>query len=144
MSCRNSAMDYLARREHSRLELTRKLLQKNFTQQEVDATLDQLEEEHLLDDHRFAESYTQSRVNRGFGPVRIKQELLERGITETQAGEALSAWDDDWCRLAAEQQRKKYRRPAHDYSERVKQARFLQYRGFTSEQIWQLFEDRDR
>jgi len=138
MSCRKAAMDYLARREHSRFELTRKLRGKGFELDEISTVLDQLQQEHLLDDVRFTQAYAQSRVNRGFGPVRINQELLERGIGNEMAEEILTHWSDSWCELAAKQQQKKFKQTAGDYQERTKQARFLQYRGFTTEQIWKV------
>ena len=141
MSCRKAAMDYLARREHSRLELTRKLSSKGFNQTEISSTLDQLEQDNLLNDARFAEAYAQSRVNRGYGPVRIRTELQERGVATEMIDQALEAWADDWSGLAAKQQQKKFKKMATDFTERSKQARFLQYRGFTAEQIWRILGD---
>lgn len=141
MSCRKAAMDYLARREHSRLELTRKLASKEFTQSEISSTLDQLEQDQLLNDARFAEAYTQSRVNRGYGPVRIRQELQERGVAAGITDQVLEVWSGEWSGLAAKQQQKKFKNKAKDFTERSKQARFLQYRGFTAEQIWRILGD---
>lgn len=138
MSCRNAAMNYLARREHSRQELTRKLSKKDFSRDEIDVALDKLEHDGLLDNARFAEAYTRSRVNKGFGPVRIRQELHERGVSDELAEQMLTHWSGDWIVLAQQQQQKRFKRPAEDYAERARQARFLQHRGFTSEQIWQV------
>lgn len=141
MSCRHKAMNYLARREHSRAELSRKLQASGFDLDEIETTLDQLTADSLLDDLRYAESYTRSRINRGFGPIRIQHELCERGVSKVIAEEVLSAWSGRWLQLAREQQRKKYPQTATNYQEKAKQARFLQYRGFTSEQIRQAVDD---
>ena len=141
MTCRKTAMDYLARREHSRLELSRKLGAKGFSETEISSTLDQLELDRLLNDARFAEAYARSRVNRGFGPVRIRQELQERGVTTEMIDRVLDAWSGEWSGLAAMQQQKKFKKMAKDFTERSKQARFLQYRGFTAEQIWRILGD---
>ncbi|HID82102.1 MAG TPA: regulatory protein RecX [Chromatiales bacterium] len=138
MSCRNAAMNYLARREHSRQELIRKLSKKDFSQDEIETALDGLEQDGLLDDARFAEAYTRARVNKGFGPVRIRQELNDRGVSSELTEQMLTHWSDDWIMLAQQQQQKRFKCLAEDYTERVRQARFLQHRGFTSEQIWQV------
>ncbi len=141
MSCRKAAMDYLARREHSRRELKQKLSRKDFPPDEIESVLDALEQDRLLDDGRFAEAYVHARVNRGFGPVRIRHELRERGVREALAEQALARWRDDWITLAQQQQQKRFGAMADSYAERARQARFLQHRGFTSEQIWQVLGD---
>ena len=138
MSCRKAAMNYLARREHSRFELTRKLQGKGYQPDEICSTLDLLEQDRLLSDTRFAQAYAQSRVSRGFGPVRIRQELQDRGIDNELADEVLTDWSENWFELAKKQQQKKFKQKANDYRERNKQARFLQHRGFTAEQIWKV------
>lgn len=141
MSCRKAAMDYLARREHSRQELIRKLSNKDFPLHEIESVLDELERDGLLDEARFAEAYSQSRVNKGFGQIRIRQELRDRGIDGELADRVLAHWSGNWVMLAQQQQQKKFTLQAEDYAERARQARFLQQRGFTSEQIWQVLGD---
>ena len=103
----------------------------------------QLEAERLLSDDRFMESLIRARRNRGDGPLRIQKELQEKGV----APEAIAGWLDatsqDWIDNIRRVQRKKFgTRLPRNYTERARQARFLQYRGFTYDQIQQLLDPR--
>lgn len=129
-------MDLLARREHGRSELERKLAARGFPADTIAAVLDRLQSERLLDEARFAEAFVSGRARRGQGPVRIRAELRERGVTDAGGGEALALAEVDWLRLAREAREAKFGvAPPADYREWARQARFLQYRGFTMEQI---------
>ncbi|HIL93525.1 MAG TPA: regulatory protein RecX, partial [Cycloclasticus sp.] len=70
----------LARREHSQRELRQKLKAKGFDEDDIDLLLEELSEKNWQSDERFAESYSRSRLLKGFGPVRIQYELKERGV----------------------------------------------------------------
>ncbi len=87
------------------------------------------------------ESFIHYRRARGYGPLRIRAELLERGVPEDLIEHHLKITDNAWLDDArkAWQKRFKYRLP-HDFKSRAQQMRFLQYRGFTSEQINPLFQ----
>ena len=78
-SCLAVAIDLLSRREHSQLELRKKLVAKGFADDEVDELLLRLHEENLQSDERYAESYVRQRVDKGYGPIRIRQELRQKG-----------------------------------------------------------------
>ena len=133
---RKIAMDLLAYREHSRLELRNKLLLREFAADCIEPILDGLTRDNLLNDQRFAEAYTRMRARRGFGPIRIKQELNERGIASELIANAIRSTELDWWQLAVEQKQKKFGTSVpKDFPERAKQMRFLQYRGFDHEQI---------
>jgi len=128
-------MDFLSRREHSRFELARKLARKGFESTIIDAVLSQLQADNLLSDQRFAESFVHSRINRGYGPLRIRQELRQRGVSDDLSTEALEN-NEDWDELACHVREKRFgeslpKKP----QERAKQSHFLYYRGFTSSQI---------
>lgn len=99
------------------------------------AALDRLAEQHLQDDDRFVEVFVRSRVARGQGPLRIAQELRNRGIPEPVAREALGGDDPDWVSLAREVLRRQFRTPPTDLKTRARQIRFLEYRGFTAGHI---------
>lgn len=133
-ACRRRALDLLARREHSRLELERKLGQRGHPPDLIAGILDALTDEGLIAADRFAESFVRSRAGRGQGPVRIRHELAERGVEHGEAYVDDAAYD--WRTLAGEARIKRFgsARPA-SFKERARQARFLQYRGFTGEQI---------
>jgi regulatory protein len=134
-ACERAAVALLARREHGRRELERKLGKRAFTADVIAATLDHLERNGLLDGLRFIESFIDSRVSRGLGPLRIQAELVQRGVEPGAAAEALRQRPEDWAGLAGRIRRKRFgaARP-EDYKERARQARFLQYRGFDGEQ----------
>ncbi|MSP53223.1 MAG: regulatory protein RecX [Gammaproteobacteria bacterium] len=141
---RKICMDLLAYREHSRLELRNKLLLREFEPESIEPILDSLVRDNLLNDQRFAEAYTRMRARRGFGSIRIKQELNERGIANELITNAIRSTELDWWQLVAEQKQKKFGTVvAKDFPERAKQMRFLQYRGFDNEQIRFAVEMRD-
>lgn len=101
--------------------------------------LDALEAERLLSDERYTEAYVHSRESRGFGPLRIRAELRERGVDAALVERYL---DQDRERVEArarEEHRKKYgSRSPENHSERARQARFLQGRGFPGDVIWRV------
>ena len=139
-SIRNKAMDLLARREHSEHELRQKLKSRDYDVDSIDAVLQGLKQDHLLSDARFAEAYVNHRFNAGVGPVKIRHELRQKGITDALADEFLEPLCDRWDQLMMLQRVRKYGEtiPA-GYAERMKQARFLQNRGFSPESVMRLF-----
>lgn len=131
------ALGLLARREHSQVELYHKLKQRTeISSETIKQFIQELSTEGLQSDERFAEAYVHFRVERGFGPQRILQELLQRGINETISDAYLSQERLDWQNLIEKVWQKHYRgcKP-ENRAQWSKQAKFLQYRGFTSEQI---------
>jgi regulatory protein len=138
---RKKAMDFLARREHGQAELIKKLAEKGFDRQVAEQAVNKLAAEGLQSDRRFAESFVQSRVNRGKGPIRIRLDLSQRGISDADIDVALDASETNWTALAREIRIKKFGRakPA-DFKNKAKQMRFLQYRGFEPDQIQAAME----
>lgn len=130
MSLKARALKYLSAREHSRLELARKLSRYAHESDDVEALLDALETAKLLSQSRFSESLVHRRVAR-FGNSRILAELQTHGID----GDALSAikatLSQDEASRARDVWRRKYDHPPADAVERAKQMRFLQQRGFS-------------
>ena len=76
-------MGLLARREHSARELSHKLKSRDYDEVSIQAVIESLIDEGLQSDDRFAEQFTRSRVEKGYGPIRIRQELRERGIADS-------------------------------------------------------------
>lgn len=135
-ACKKQALELLARREHSRRELERKLKARSFPDELIAATLDRLERSGALAVERFAASFVRVRVAKGFGPVRIRLELGQRGVEESECAAFLSSDAFDWNALAREARVKRFGNTApRDFKDRAKQARFLQYRGFSMDQI---------
>lgn len=132
----NAALNLLARREYSRLELQRKLNQRFPEDREaIEEVLDRLVETGLQDDQRFAEAFFRTQVSRSRGPVRIRHEARQKGIAEAVEAQ-LERADVDWYALAQGAAERKL--GAGDPAEpRVKAriARFLAYRGFDTDQV---------
>ena len=143
-ACERAALDLLARREHSRRELERKLGARGFPDEMIAATLDALERSGELAATRFTESFIRARAAKGQGPARIRAELAERGIDREQAAELLRAAAIDWAAVASSVRDKRFgARPPTDFKERARQARFLEYRGFESGEIGRALGSRD-
>lgn len=130
------AVRLLSRREHSTEELRRKLAAKGYPEDSIAAVLAKLGNKKLVSDERFAASYVHHHARRGQGPVRIRAELRQQGIAEADAQKEVGAPEMDWNQLAGEVRRRKFGAALPGTAaERAKQARFLQYRGFNSDQI---------
>jgi regulatory protein len=137
-------MNLLARREHSARELHDKLLARGFEAAVIAEALDTLSREGLLSDERFVESFVHSRINRGAGPLRIQAELRQRGVAEALIRDGLDERDPAWLERAEAVRCKKFG-PAipREFRDKARQMRFLQYRGFSSEQVRRVLRDED-
>lgn len=134
-SPRKVALHLLSRREHSVAELREKLLGREFPRDDTDTTLAALLEEGLISEDRFVENFVGSYTRRGQGPVRLRAELTRRGIGSEVITGALAAAPTDWLAAAQAVRAKRFGAAVpQDSKERARQARFLQYRGFTAEQ----------
>ncbi|ABM62418.1 recombination regulator RecX [Halorhodospira halophila] len=133
---RDAALRLLARREHTRRELAQKLARRGHDPGYVHPVLEALAEEGLLDEGRFAEVFVRSRVERGQGPVRIAQELRQRGVADGVIDEVLEDAEVDWLAQARAVRERRFGAgvPA-DRREALRQAQFLQRRGFTADQV---------
>ena len=121
-------------REHSRLELARKLSRHAQEGDDVDALLDWLEGSNFLSQQRFSESLINRRSER-YGNNRIVSELQSHGIRGEELGCAKAGLQDDESQRARIVLLKKFAQAATDAVSRAKQMRFLQQRGFSSNAI---------
>jgi regulatory protein len=142
LTLKQRAVGYLARREHSRAELAKKL-SPHGSQEEIDRVLSSLQDAKLLSDERFAAAFIRSRCER-FGLGRLRQELRQRGVASelVEQGLATETFADEAVRARSVWQRKYGSAPA-DAREWAKQARFLQTRGFSSDVIRRLLKNMD-
>ncbi|NKN32284.1 regulatory protein RecX [Marichromatium bheemlicum] len=131
-------------REHARLELTRKLTARGFPAPAIDVVLDRLEAEGALDETRLVERYVAERVEKGFGPLRIRAELNDKGVAdaliEPQLRHLREAWPEH---LAALHARRFGDTPPADRASYAKRARFLARRGFPTDMIRRLLRWND-
>ena len=135
-SVRTAALALLAGRDFSRHELAERLRRKGHAAPLVETTVADLVREGWLREERYVEQFVAQHARRGHGPQRIRMELREKGVAAEVIEQALDAAAAGWRQAAREARRRKFGlSPPGDYRERAKQARFLQYRGFSSEQI---------
>jgi regulatory protein len=110
----------------------------------VEQALDDLESRGYLSDSRFAEQYVAARKHKGFGPLRIWQELKQKGIAEDLIAQQMDPLDPDWRELLKHVAHRKFgATPPTDRKTQARWARYLEYRGFAVEQIRDLLWKRD-
>jgi regulatory protein len=139
---RTRALGLLARREHSALELKRKLLQRGYPPDLIQPVLQDLSSEGLLSEIRFAEAWVSSCIARGQGPVKLRAKLRQQGLTDLQIQQALATVDTDWGRLASDVRCKRFGNVLpRSVAERARQTRFLESRGFATDHIRKALGD---
>ncbi|WP_232059209.1 regulatory protein RecX [Kineobactrum salinum] len=163
---RVAAMNLLARREHSLQELQQKLQRRFADAGMVAEVLHVLREENLQSDQRYAESLLRQRLSRGYGPLRLRREMRERGLDDAAIDIAHAAVQPDWFALAESAYLKKFgsdpaggvvaterteqsqgnreeQRALQQAAlrEKARRSRFMQYRGFLPEHFCHLLED---
>ena len=90
LNCRDQALAYLARREHTSLDLKQKLLKKGYSQSNIHTTSETLIEQNLLSEYRFAQSYILSRQRKNpEGKILLSQRLMAKGVNREDAQRAL-------------------------------------------------------
>lgn len=150
LSLRARALQYLARREHSRAELRAKLLpyvqaEDEFEQTrsvDIDGLLDDLTARGWLSDARAASQFIHSKRGR-FGTQRITHELRQRGISDELISSVLSALKDGDLEAARAVWQRKFGHLPQDAKEKARQMRFMQSRGFGFEVIFKVLQTTD-
>jgi len=131
LSLKARALRFLSMREHSRLELGRKLARHAEEGDDVEALLDFLEKNNWLSQERFAESLIHRKASR-YGNSRVMAELQSHGVNGEALAELKSELASSEKARAVEVWRRKFGTVAQDAAERSKQMRFLMARGFSS------------
>jgi len=132
--CYSAALKMLMRREHSQLELLKKLQLKGYDDENINSSISLLTEQNYQSDERFSEAFILMRYNQGKGPLKIASELKGRGIKK------FNLTTFDWSKLAKEVRIKKFGHDISlDFKDQAKQKRFLQSRGFGFDEINQAF-----
>lgn len=133
-SLKARALRLLALREHSRLELERKLREHENQPGELAAALDALQAKGFINDERVADSVLHRRAGK-LGTARVKAELQAKGLDATVVQAAVEELRATELQRAQTVWRKKFGHPATDAAERARQMRFLSARGFTGEVV---------
>jgi len=133
------ALGLLVRREHSRRELTRKLVARGVATEDAQAAVTRMREAGWQDDVRFAVSLARSRAGSGYGPLRIRAELGTHAIGAEAIAQAFAALaeagEDDWNARARELVRRRFGQVAGNAAQARKAADFLLRRGFDGDSI---------
>ena len=138
------AIALLARRDHSRAELSRKLarhIRDEDDPAEINRVLDELDRNGLLSDQRFASAVARSRSQR-FGDARIRYDLRRFGVADDLTAAALTNLAGSEVARAGAVRSKRFGALPASPAERAKQARFLQSRGFSLDSIYQVLRGR--
>ena len=130
------ALKLLAAREHSRLELTRKIKARGYPADALEPVLARLCDQGAIDEARLAETYVAERAGKGFGPLRIHAELRNKGLSDEAIDPYLKSMNDEWpTLLAAAYNRRFGPLPPSDDADLGRRGRFLQQRGFPPDLI---------
>jgi regulatory protein len=125
----------LSRRDFCSGELRETLVAQGFEPATVQGVADEFIERGYLNDERYTEQYVTQHAERGQGPLRIERELVQRGVDAALIEAALAA-GQDWAQRARELRIRRFglAEPKR-WPDKAKQARFLQYRGFSNDHI---------
>jgi len=138
------AVAYLARRDFSAADLRRKLKDRGFAESAIEPVIAELEASNVINDGRYGDNVVAHRARRGQGPARIRQELKRSGLGSEAIQTTMDkAKDDgpDFVSLARAARARKFGSEIpKDWKERSRQARFLQYRGFSTDHIRAVLE----
>lgn len=143
-SLKARAVAMLSRREHSRLELARKLAPHTDPSdpQQLDRVLDELERDNWLSDVRFAQSLAHRRASQK-GSALVLQELRQHGLSNDQLSSIGQSLQSTELQRATEVWKKKFGSPPADAREYARQFRFLASRGFASSCLKQILGSLD-
>lgn len=133
-AARAAAIALLARRDFASAELGERLRSKAFDEGTAAGVVAELMREGLLSDERYAQNYIAYHAERGQGPVRIATALRRLGLPTSLVDAALEG-GPDWAALARHVRTQRFGPPPSSWAQKARQARFLQYRGFSSDHI---------
>ncbi len=138
----DSALRLLTRREHSAKELNEKLKQRGFKPEEIKDVIESCQRLNLQSDQRFIELYIRSRIRQGYGPLKISQELKQRGVDSELVYKEMKQEAPNWFTYALNVWEKKCKGQINlSFQEIQKQQRFLLYRGFDMDIISQVVKE---
>jgi len=134
LSLKGRALRYLSMREHSRIELVRKLSPYAEEAEEVEVVLNWLEASNFMSAERFSDSLVNRRSSR-FGNQRILAELQTHQLDDVEIQRVKENLSESELERALAVLHRKFPHAPVDFEERLKQSRFLQQRGFSGKSI---------
>lgn len=136
------AVSLLSRRDYSSAELQKKLIDRGYREVAYAPVVEEMLAENKLNDERYGEHQVAYRARRGHGPARIRAQLQKAGLPRSTIDEAVKGEGaPDFLALARAVRARKFGpEPPKDRKERARQARFLQYRGFSTDHIRAVLE----
>ncbi|HHP7240017.1 regulatory protein RecX [Longibacter sp.] len=141
------AFTYLAHKPRTETEVRRKLRRLDIGSRVIDEVVERLYELDYLDDEQYAQDYAYNRFsNKGYGPIRIERELIDRGIDRHLAERAVASLfeEENEIEAAREQARKRWPRVAGEQDIRKQKRKlfgYLQRRGFTPDVIYRVVDE---
>lgn len=133
------ALRYLSRREYACEELRRKLQQRGVPSETAEAVVDDLAAQNLVSDARFAEAWARVRVQKGYGPMRIRADLRQKGVGDAFISEALSTFEEGWYEQALQWATRRHRGEL-DEKARARLYRAGMNRGFSHDQVMRAID----
>ncbi|VUD51863.1 Regulatory protein RecX [Thalassocella blandensis] len=138
---KNAAIALLVQREQSQKELQVKLQRKFSEPQLIEEVVDELTDAGLQSDERFVESFIRAKKSAGKGPILIKHELKDKGISDYLVAAYVYDNDEEWRELAERVYEKKFGdRDYSDAKEKGKRMRFMASRGFPAGIVYELID----
>lgn len=134
------ALRWLARREHTRAELSQKLRAKGVMSHEITPVLDQLEAAGAQSDQRFLDVFVTSCVSRARGPLYIQRAVQQKGLSAEMLQIYLKEQAIDWLAIIRKLWLSRFKDASRDRAEQAKQTRFFQSRGFYAEDIYAFYK----
>lgn len=150
MKAKVTALDYIAYRPRTEQEVRQKLWKEEYSDFVADQVVERLYELNYLDDAGYAREYVRGRLaSKGYGPVRLQQELKKRGVADALIDDALDDLlsEEEALEAARKHARTKWDRldPAEDaHKRRRKLIGYLRRRGFTFDTIRRVAEEVER
>lgn len=137
----NTALRLLARREYSRGELSERLARSSSDSNLISQVLDTLSRQGLQSDERFTENFIKYRIDQGKGPIKIRQDLRLKQISDDNIERFLDQNPEFWADLASSVYSRKYgNEPLSGDKDLAKRLRFMVSRGFSAQAVYSLIE----
>lgn len=134
------AITLLAKKDYSSGSLHRLLSKLTEKEEDVDRVVRRLSDNHYLNDTQLINNLIDKHIKKLHGPTRIKQEIRQKGFPQELIEQKIEASGIDWYSLAKEARIKKFSdTPPSEQKEKAKQIRYLQYKGFSMDMIFEAF-----